>query len=321
MNFSTPFIKRPIGTILLALGMLIAGVVAYQFLPLAALPNIDFPAIVVFAGRPGADPATMANSVASPLERRIGEIGGLDDMFSTNSTGQSNVVVLFDLGGSQEDAAREVQAAINAAQTDLPAGLPLRPFYKKFNPTDQPILTLALTSDQLPIGAIYDAADTVLQQRFTQIEGVSRVQIDGGQTPAIRVQLDPGALKAAGISADDVRTAIVKANVLEPTGNFQGPHRAEEIAINGQIDRAAAYGRIVLKAANGAVLRVSDVAHVIDSVTKCAAGSLERAQEGDIAEGLQDPGGEHRRHRRSRACLAAAGEELDLARYRTHRAG
>ena len=267
MNFSTPFIKRPIGTILLALGMLIAGVVAYQFLPVAALPNIDLPAIVVFAGRPGADPATMANSVAAPLERHIGEIGGISDMFSTNSTGQTNVIILFDLGGSTEDAARQVQSAINAAQTDLPAGLPLRPFYKKFNPTDPPILTLSLTSDQLPIAAIYDAADTVLQQRFTQVEGVSRVQIDGGQTPAIRVQLDPGALKAAGISADDVRTAIVNANVLEPTGNFQGPHRAEEIAINGQISRAAAYGRIVLKSANGAVLRLSDVAHVIDSVT------------------------------------------------------
>ena len=267
MNFSTPFIKRPIGTILLSLGMLIAGVVAYQFLPVAALPNIDLPAIVVFAGRPGADPATMANSVAAPLERHIGEIGGLSEMFSTNSTGQSNVIVLFDLGGSTEDAAREVQSAINAAQTDLPAGLPLRPFYKKFNPTDPPILTLALTSDQLPIGAIYDAADSVLQQRFTQVEGVSRVQIDGGQTPAIRVQLDPGALQAAGISADDVRTAIVNANVLEPTGNFQGPHRAEEIAINGQISRASAYGRIVLKTNNGAVLRLSDVARVFDSVT------------------------------------------------------
>ena len=267
MNFSTPFIKRPIGTILLSLGLLIAGVVAYQFLPVAALPNIDLPAIVVFAGRPGADPATMANSVAAPLERHIGEIGGISDMVSTNSTGQTNVIVLFDLGGSTEDAAREVQSAINAAQTDLPAGLPLRPFYKKFNPSDPPILTLALTSDQMPIGAIYDAADTVLQQRFTQVEGVSRVQIDGGQTPAIRVQLDPGALKAAGISADDVRTAIVNANVLEPTGNFQGPHRAEEIAINGQIDRAAAYGRIVLKTNKGAVLRLSDVAHVFDSVT------------------------------------------------------
>ena len=267
MNFSALFIARPIGTILLSLGLLIAGVVAYQFLPVAAIPNVDIPAVAVFAGRPGADPATMANSVAAPLERHMGEIGSLSDMFSVSSVGQTNVIGLFDLGGSTEDAARQVQSAINAAQTDLPAGMPLRPFYKKFNPTDFPILTLALSSDQLSVGKVYEAADTVLQQRFTQVEGVSRVQIDGGQTPAIRVQLDPGALKAAGISADDVRQAIANANVLEPTGSFQGARRAEEIAINGQINRAAEYGRIVLKAAKGAVLRLSDVAAVTDSVT------------------------------------------------------
>ncbi len=267
VNFSAPFILRPIGTILLSLGLMIAGVVAYQFLPVAALPNVDVPAIVVFAGRPGADPATMANSVAAPLERHIAEIGGVSDLFSTNSTGQTNVIALFDIGGSTEDAARQVQSAMNAAQTDLPSGLPLRPFYKKFNPTDLPIMTIALSSDQLSIGQIYEAADTVLQQRLTQVEGVSRVQIDGGQTPAIRVQLDPGALQAAGISADDVRQAIENANVLEPTGSFQGRQRAEEIEVNGQIRQAAAYGRIVLKARNGAVLRLSDVAHVIDSVT------------------------------------------------------
>jgi multidrug efflux pump len=267
MSFSTPFILRPIGTILLSIGLMIAGVVAYQFLPVAALPNVDVPAIVVFAGRPGADPATMANSVAAPLERHIGEIGGISDMLSISSTGQTNVIVLFELGGSTDDAAREVQSALNAAQTDLPSGLPLRPFTKKFNPTDLPVMTIALSSDHLPIGQIYEAADTVLQQRFTQVEGVSRVQIDGGQTPAIRVQLDPGALQAAGISADDVREAIENANVLEPTGSFQGRQRAEQIEVNGQIRRAADYGRIVLKARNGAVLRISDVAHVIDSVT------------------------------------------------------
>ncbi len=267
MNFSTPFINRPVGTILLSLGLLIAGIVAYTFLPLAALPNVDIPAVVVFAARPGADPATMANSIAAPLERRMGEIGGVSDIFSSSSTGNANVFILFDIGGSTEDAAREVQTAINAAQTDLPAGLPIRPFYKKFNPTDFPIMTLALSSDQLDIGKIYEAADTVLQQRLTQVEGVSRVQIDGGQTPAIRIQLDPGALQAAGISADDVRAAVASANVLEPTGSFQGPKRAEEIAVNGQIDRAAAYGRIVLKSKSGAVLRLSDVAHVVDGVT------------------------------------------------------
>jgi multidrug efflux pump len=268
MNFSRIFILRPVGTMLLSLAVLVAGIAAYPFLPVAALPNVDLPAVVVFASRPGADPATMANSIAAPLERRIGEIGGVSELFSTSSTGQTNVLTLFDLAGrSTDDAAREVQAAINAAQTDLPAGLPVRPTYKKFNPGDFPIMTLALSSDQLSVGQLYEAADTVLQQRLTQVEGVSRVQIDGGQTPAVRIQLDPGALRAAGISADDVRQAIVSANVLEPTGSFQGPGRAEEITINGQIDRAAAYGRVVLKTKNGAVLRLSDVAHVIDGIS------------------------------------------------------
>ncbi len=267
MNFSTLFIQRPVATILLSLGLLIGGIVAYQFLPVAALPNVDVPAIVVFASRPGADPATMANSIAAPLERRIGEIGGVSDLFSTSSVGNANVIVLFNLDRNTDDAARSVQSALNAAQTDLPSGLPVRPTYKKFNPADLAIMTIALSSDQLNVGQIYEAADTVLQQRFSQVEGVSRVQIDGGQTPAIRVQLDPGALRAAGISADDVRQAIVNANVLEPTGSFQGPHRAEEITINGQISRAAAYGRVVLKAGNGAVLRLSDVAKVTDSVS------------------------------------------------------
>jgi multidrug efflux pump len=267
MNFSKIFIMRPVATILLSLGIMISGVVAYQFLPVAALPNVDVPAIVVFASRPGADPATMANSIASPLERRIGEIGGVSDLFSTSSTGNANVIALFDLDRSTDDAGRQVQSAINAAQTDLPSGLPVRPTYKKFNPADLAIMTIALDSDVLNVGQIYEAADTVLQQRFTQVQGVSRVQIDGGQTPAIRVQLDPGALKAAGISADDVRQAIVNANVLEPTGSFQGPQRAEEIAINGQIRHAADYGRVVLKTSNGSVLRLSDVARVTDSVS------------------------------------------------------
>jgi multidrug efflux pump len=253
MNVSAPFIARPIATILLSIGLLIAGAVAYAFLPVSPLPNIDVPAMVVFANRPGADPATMANSVAAPLERRLGEIGGVTELDSINSTGATTVIVLFDFGRNIESASHDVQAAINAAQPDLPAGLP--------------IITLALSSDTLPTGAIYDAADTVIAQRLSQVEGVSQVDIQGGQTPAVRVQLDPGAMRAAGLSAQDVAAAIQSANVLEPTGNFEGRHRADEITINGQISRAADYGRLVLKVHNGAVLRLSDVAHVVDGVT------------------------------------------------------
>jgi multidrug efflux pump len=267
MNFSTPFILRPVATILLSLGLLVAGIVAYFYLPVAPLPNLDIPAIVIFANRPGADPATMANSVAAPLERRLANIGGIDEVDSINSTGVSTIISVFDFDRDIEGAARDVQAAINAAQADLPSDLPLRPFYRKINPTDSPIITIALSSDTLSVGQLYDAADTVLAQRLAQIQGVSRVQIQGGQTPAVRVQLDPGALRAAGISAQDVYTAIRSANVLQPTGSFQGPKRAEEILINGQIHRAVDYGRVVLKAKNGAILRLSDVAHVIDSVS------------------------------------------------------
>ncbi len=267
MNISKIFILRPVATILLSLGLFIAGAVAYVFLPVAPLPNIDIPAIVVFANRPGADPATMANSIAAPLERRLGEIGGIDELNSINSTGASTIIAIFDFDKDIEDAAHEVQAAINAAQADLPSDLPLRPFYKKINPTDSPIITIAMASDTLSVGQVYEAADTVMAQRLSQVQGVSQVQIEGGQTPAVRVQLDPGALRAAGISSQDVLTAIRNANVLQPTGGFQGPVRAEEIRVNGQINRAIDYGRVVLKAKNGAVLRLSDVAHVVDGVT------------------------------------------------------
>ncbi len=267
MNFSAPFIARPVATILLSIGLFVAGAVAYFFLPVAPLPNIDIPAIVVFTNRPGADPATMANSIAAPLERHLGAIGGVSEVTSINSTGASNVIVIFDFNKDIEGAAHDVQAAINATQADLPSDLPLRPFYKKINPADTPIITIGLSSDTLAPSQVYDAADTILAQRLSQVEGVSQVQIQGGQTPAVRVQLDPGALRAAGISSQDVLTAIKNANVLEPTGNFEGPQRSEQIDINGQISRAADYGRIVLRAHNGAVLRLSDVAHVIDSVT------------------------------------------------------
>jgi multidrug efflux pump len=267
MNVSTPFIRRPVATILLSIGLFVAGAVSYLFLPVAPLPNIDIPAIVVFANRPGADPATMANSIAAPLERRLGDIGGVSEVTSVNSTGASTIVVLFDFNRNIDGAAHDVQAAINAAQADLPSDLPTRPFYKKINPADTPIITIGLSSDTLSPGQVYDAADTIMAQRLSQVEGVSQVQIQGGQTPAVRVQLDPGALRAAGISAEDVLTAIRNANVLEPTGNFEGPRRSVEISVNGQITRATDYGRIVLKAHNGAILRLSDVAHVIDGVT------------------------------------------------------
>jgi len=273
MNFSAPFIARPVATMLLAIGILLAGGLAYRFLPVAPLPSVDIPTIVVFAGRPGADPETMANSVAAPLERRLGEIAGVTELTSLSAVGSTSVIVQFDVGKNLESAAYDVQAAINAALPDLPAELPQRPYYKKFNPAEAPILTLALTSPTLSVAQVYDAADTILAQRLSQADGVSQVQVGGGEKPAVRVQLDPAALVAASISGDNVVATVRAANVNAPTGGFQGPRRAEIIGINGQLSHAADYAPLLVKSANSATLRLDDVARVVDDVanTRLAA--------------------------------------------------
>ena len=266
MTFSTPFILRPVGTMLLALGLLLAGAVAYGFLPVAPLPSVDIPTIVVFASRPGADPETMATSIAAPLERRLGEIAGVSELTSTSSIGSSTLVIQFDIARDIEGAAHDVQAALNAATSDLPADLPTRPYYRKFNPADAPIITLALTSATLAPAQVYDAADTILAQRLSQLDGVSQVQIDGAEKPAVRVRLNPGALRAASLAGQDVFTAIRNANVTEATGSFEGPNRAEDIAVNGQMTQAKDYAGLVIKSQNGSALRLSDVASVVDGV-------------------------------------------------------
>jgi multidrug efflux pump len=203
MGFSALFIARPIATILLAIGLLLGGMVAYFFLPVAPLPKVDIPTIVVTAIRPGADPETMANSIAAPLERRLGEIAGVTELTSTSSLGATAIVVQFDLARNIDGAARDVQAALNAAATDLPADLPIRPYYRKVNPADAPILAIALTSDTLSTAQIYDAVDSVLSQRLSQVEGVSQVTVSGAEKPAVRIQLDPVRLAAAGLSAQE----------------------------------------------------------------------------------------------------------------------
>jgi multidrug efflux pump len=273
MGFSAPFIVRPVATILLSIGLLLSGIVAYRFLPISALPSVAIPTIVVFAARPGADPETMANSIAAPLERRLGEISGVTEITSTSSIGNTSVVVQFDIDRDINGAARDVQAAINAAITDLPTDLPSRPFYRKFNPADAPIMTIALSSDTLTTAQIYDAADSILAQRLAQAEGVSRVTVNGAEKPAVRIRLDPARLAAAGLAAQDVYKTVRSSNVLQPTGAFQGPDRAESIDINGQISQAADYAPLVLKAGNGAILRLSDVATVINGTanTRLAA--------------------------------------------------
>ncbi len=273
MNISAFFIHRPVATFLLALGLLLTGIVAVRFLPVAPLPSVDIPTIVVFAARPGADPETMAASIAAPLERRLGEIPGVTEITSTSSTGSTSIVIQFDIDRPIEGAAHDVQAAINAAYSDLPPDLPTRPYYRKFNPAEAPILTLSLTSDVLSTAQVYDAADTILAQRLSQVEGVAQVQVNGAEKPAVRVRLNPAALRAAGLSSQDIYTAIRNANVNGPVGGFQGPLRAETIELNGQITQAVDYAGLVLKTANGATVRLGDVAEVLNGVanTKLAA--------------------------------------------------
>ena len=198
MNISAPFIRRPIGTTLLSIGLFLVGVVSYFQLPVASLPAVDFPAIRVQASRPGADPGIMAATVAAPLERRLGEISGVNEMTSNSTLGSSAITLQFDLSRNVDDAARDVQAALNAAATDLPGDLPTLPVYRKANSASFPVFILALTSETLPVTALYDAADTVIAQKISQIDGVAEVTVNGAAQPAIRVRIDPQRLAAMG---------------------------------------------------------------------------------------------------------------------------
>jgi multidrug efflux pump len=259
MNISAPFLARPIATALLAIGVALAGVLAYFNLPVAPLPRVDLPTIVVTASQPGADPVTMASAVAAPLERRLGAIAGVTEMTSTSSLGATAIVLQFDLSRSVEGAARDVQAAINAAITDLPAGLPSPPQFRKANPGDAPVLILVMTSDRVTPGAVYDAADTVVAPRIAQVRGVAQVQISGAEQPAVRITIDPNAARAAGVSMGDVRQAIVASNVTQANGVLDGPVQSAHLAVNDRLTEPAQFGAITVKSAGGAVVRISSV--------------------------------------------------------------
>jgi multidrug efflux pump len=273
MNFSYPFVRRPIGTTLLAVGLFLCGAVAYAFLPVSSLPTVDIPTIFVSATQPGADPAVMAATIAAPLERRLGEIAGVTELTSVNSLGTTRITIQFDLARNIEGAARDVQAALNAALSDLPVDMPNLPTFRKVNPNSAPILILALTSNNVTPAAIYDAADTVIAQRLSQVSGVGQVSVAGAEQPATRVQMNPAALAAMGVSTEDVRTAISNSNAVGPIGTFDGPSRAMSIGINDQLRSAEEYDPIVIRTINGAVVHLSSVAKVSASLrnTKSAA--------------------------------------------------
>src|SRR5690349_13944795 len=266
ISISEPFIRRPVGTTLLSIGLFLIGLVAYEFLPVAAVPNVDFPSIRVSATRPGADPSVMAATVAAPLERRLGEIAGIDQITSTSSLGTTSIQLQFAIGRDIDRAARDVQAAINAALADLPGDLPALPRFRKANSSAQPVFVLALSSKTLTTGAMYDVADTVLAQRRSQVPGVGDVTVTGAVQPAVRIALNPVALSNAGIATDDVRLAIVNANPLGPVGIFNGGRLSETIGLNPQMRTAEEFRDILIKSANGSFVRLGDVAEIEDSV-------------------------------------------------------
>src|SRR5882724_9246013 len=265
MNVSYPFIMRPVGTTLLAIGLLLVGIVAYRLLPVASLPNVEIPTIRVSASRPGADPAIVAATVAAPLERTLGTIAGVTEITSVSSLGSTSIIVQFDLTRSIEGAARDVQAAINASLTDLPSDLPSLPSFRKFNPAATPVLILALTSKTIPASAIYDAADTVVAQRIAQVSGVADVTVSGAEQPAIRVRVNPGAIASAGISLEQVRTAIAGANAQSPLGVLDGGDLSNTVGVNDQLRSVPDYKTLVVKTSNGNIVRLSDIATVEQS--------------------------------------------------------
>ena len=273
MIISEPFIRRPIGTALLSIGLFLVGCVAYFQLPVASLPSIEFPAIRVSASRPGADPATMAATVAAPLERRLGEISGLNELTSTSALGSTSISMQFDLSRKVDDAARDVQAALNAAATDLPSDLPVLPTYRKANSAAFPVLILALTSKTLPVTTLFDTADTVIAQKISQVDGVAEVTVNGAAQPAVRVRIDPQRLAAMGLSVDAVRTAIGDNNVGQAIGSFDGPDLTATLATTDRLSKPQDFASIVVRTQNGTIVRLSDVADVASGVkSRRAAG-------------------------------------------------
>jgi hydrophobe/amphiphile efflux-1 (HAE1) family protein len=266
MAFSAPFIRRPIGTCLLSLGLFLAGLVAYFDLPVSPLPNTDLPVVFVRANQPGTDPETMAATITATLERHLGAISGVNEMTSTSALGSSTVVLQFDPSRKPADAAKDVQAAINAAIPDLPAGLPQPPTYRKANPNQRPVLILALTSETMTTQAVFDAADTILAQRLAQVEGVAQANVMGAEKPAVRVQADLRRLAAMGLSLEDLRSAIVAANVDQPTGRIDTDETNMTLAVSDTLQNADAYSAILLRADNGRTVRLGDVANVFAGV-------------------------------------------------------
>ncbi|HTS02550.1 MAG TPA: efflux RND transporter permease subunit, partial [Thermoanaerobaculia bacterium] len=266
MNISAPFIRRPVATSLLAAAVLLAGLAGYFQLPVAPLPRVDFPTIQVNAGLPGASPETMASSVATPLERRFGRIAGLTEMTSMSTLGSVSITLQFDLDRNVDAAARDVQAAIAAAGGELPPDLPVKPTYRKVNPSDAPILIISMTSKVLPLAQVFDAANNILAQKISQVHGVGQVFVGGGQQPAVRVEVDPSTLAGMGLAPSDVRGAISATTVDQAKGSLDGASQTSTLGANDQIFDARGYQPLVVAQNAETTAHLRDVASVVDGV-------------------------------------------------------
>ncbi len=290
MNPSRIFILRPVATTLLMVAILLSGLVAYRMLPLSALPEVDYPTIQVTTLYPGASPDVMTSSITAPLERQFGQMPGLKQMTSSSSGGASVITLQFDLSLSLDIAEQEVQAAINAAGNLLPTDLPMPPIYSKVNPADAPILTLAITSKTLPLPKLEDIVDTRVAQKLSQLPGIGLVSISGGQRPAVRIQANTQAVAALGLSIDDIRTAIGNANVNGAKGSFDGPLRASTIDANDQLRSAAEYGTMIVAYKNGAPIRLTDVAQIVDGAENSKLAAWANATPAIILNVQRQPG-------------------------------
>ena len=290
MSPSRPFIERPVATALLMLAIVLAGLVGYKFLPLSALPQVDFPTIQVQTQYPGGSPEVMSQTVTAPLERQFGQMAGLQRMSSTSAAGVSIITLQFGLGQTLEIAEQEVQAAINAGGSLLPADLPAPPVYAKVNPADAPVLTLAITSDTLPLTEVQNIVNTRLALKISQVSGVGLVALSGGQRPAVRIQADTQLLASYGLGLDTVRTAIAAANANTAKGNFDGPTRSYTIAANDQLLAALDYKNLIVSYKNGAPVRLSDVAQVVDSAENVRLGAWSDLKPAIILNVQRQPG-------------------------------
>ena len=290
MSLSTPFIRRPVGTTLLTAAVALAGAVAFRVLPVSPLPQVDFPTISVGAALPGASPETMASSVATPLERQLGRIAGVTEMTSSSNLGTTSITLQFDLSRNIDGAARDVQAAINAARSYLPTNLPSNPTYRKVNPADSPILILALTSKVYDRGALYDAASTIMVQRLSQIQGVGQVIAGGSSLPAVRVEVNPTQLNSYGLGLSDVSAMLSRQNANLPKGQIAGDKTTADIATNDQLMKAVNYQPLVVGYHNGAAVKLSDVADVVDSTENVRAAGFVNGQPAVLLIIFRQPG-------------------------------